>query len=99
MILYLLADSQKHAVNPAKSATQACASIATTKGSAFHTSSPKSTWSVDSGATDHMTFDPGQLLVAKISSQGRRLVVVLGGANSTTLTGHRIVRPRLVKLS
>ncbi|CAL9010669.1 unnamed protein product [Prunus brigantina] len=33
------------------------------------------------------------------SSQKRRLVVVLGGANSTTWIGHRIVRSRLVKLS
>ncbi|CAL2226309.1 unnamed protein product [Prunus armeniaca] len=41
------------------------ASIATTKGSASHTSSQKSTWIIDLGATDHMTFDPGQLISRK----------------------------------
>ncbi|CAL9005228.1 unnamed protein product [Prunus brigantina] len=58
-ILSLLADSQKHVVNHTEQATQARASIATTKGSAFHTSSSKHTWIIDLSATNHMTFDYG----------------------------------------
>ncbi|CAL2239857.1 unnamed protein product [Prunus armeniaca] len=58
-ILPLIANSQKHTVNPADSATRTHTSIVTTKGSTFHMSSQKSAWIIDSGATDHMTFDPG----------------------------------------
>ncbi|CAL2267950.1 unnamed protein product [Prunus armeniaca] len=144
IILPFIAYSHKHAVNPTNLATRTRASITTTKGSAFHTSSQKSAWIIDSGSTDHMTFNLGQLISRKsstpsvvsnangtpslvvgegslslstslqlnsvflvpsldhnllTSSQERRLVVVLGRANSTTWTGHRIVRSRLVKLS
>ncbi|CAL2257244.1 unnamed protein product [Prunus armeniaca] len=86
-------------------ATQAHASITTTKGSAFDMLSPKLEWIIDSGATDHTTFDPSQLISRKpstqsvTSSQGRRLITVLDGANSTNWTGCWIVRPRLIKLS
>ncbi|CAL2225005.1 unnamed protein product [Prunus armeniaca] len=66
-ILSLIADSQKHAVNLADLATRT-RSIATTKGSAFHTSSQKSVWIIDSGATDHMTFDHSQLISCKSST-------------------------------
>ncbi|CAL8999933.1 unnamed protein product [Prunus brigantina] len=68
MILPLIADSQKHAVNPADMATRTYASIATTKGSTFHKSSQKFAWIIDSGATDHMTFDPGKLISRKSST-------------------------------
>ncbi|KAI5342659.1 hypothetical protein L3X38_010535 [Prunus dulcis] len=133
-----LADSLTHAVTPTELATRARASMSTTKGSAFHKSSLKPTWIIDSGATNHMKFDPSQLISSKsttssvasnansttssmvrdgsislsksihlesallvlsldhnllTSSRGRRVVVVLGEANSTTWTGHRIMRP------
>ncbi|CAL8117244.1 unnamed protein product [Prunus armeniaca] len=77
-ILSLLADSQKHAVNPTEQDTRAHASIATTKGSAFHTSSPKHIWIIDSGATNHMTIDHGQLITHKPSMQS-----VVSNANGT----------------
>ncbi|CAL9017947.1 unnamed protein product [Prunus brigantina] len=77
-ILFLLADPPKHVVNPAKPATQARASMATTKGSVFHTPSPKPEWIIDSGATDHTTFDPSQLISCKPSTQ-----LVVSNANST----------------
>ncbi|KAI5339119.1 hypothetical protein L3X38_018391 [Prunus dulcis] len=64
-ILHLIADSQKHVVNPADPATRTPASITTTKGSTFHTSSKNSAWIIDLGATDHMTFDPDQLINRK----------------------------------
>ncbi|CAL8991754.1 unnamed protein product, partial [Prunus brigantina] len=78
MILSLLVDSQKHAVNHAEQATWACASIATTKGSAFHTSSPKHIWIIDSGATDDMTFHPNELITHKPSTQS-----LVSNANGT----------------
>ncbi|CAL8157144.1 unnamed protein product [Prunus armeniaca] len=78
MILPLIADSQKHAVNPADPAIQTHASLATTKGSTFHTSSQNSTWIIDSSATDHMTFDPGQLISRKSSTPS-----VVSNANGT----------------
>ncbi|CAL2270443.1 unnamed protein product [Prunus armeniaca] len=78
MILPLIADSKKHAVNPAGRATRTHTSIATTKGSTFHTSSQKSTWIIDSGATDHMTFDPSQLISRKSST-----LSVVSNANGT----------------
>ncbi|KAI5346776.1 hypothetical protein L3X38_014655 [Prunus dulcis] len=77
-ILPLIADSQKHVVNPANPATRTRASIVTTKGSTFHTSSQKSTWIIDSGATDHMTFDLGQLISRKSSTPS-----VVSNANDT----------------
>ncbi|CAL8152711.1 unnamed protein product [Prunus armeniaca] len=77
-ILHLIADSQKHAVNPAAPATRTSASITTTKASTFHTSSKNSAWIIDSGATDHMTFDPGQLINLKSST-----LSVVSNANST----------------
>ncbi|KAI5323982.1 hypothetical protein L3X38_033055 [Prunus dulcis] len=77
-ILPLIADSQKHAVNLADPATQTHAYIATTKGSTFHTSSQKSAWIIDSGATDHMTFDLGQLISRKSSTPS-----VVSNANGT----------------
>ncbi|CAL2236870.1 unnamed protein product [Prunus armeniaca] len=67
MILSLLADSQK-ASNHAKLATQARAFISTTKGSTFYTSSQKPAWIIDSGATDHITIDPGQLILRQPST-------------------------------
>ncbi|KAI5326945.1 hypothetical protein L3X38_026341 [Prunus dulcis] len=67
-ILSLFADSQKHEVNPADSATRTRASIATAKGSVFHTSSKKSAWIIDSSATNHMTFGPGQVIGHKSST-------------------------------
>ncbi|KAI5339964.1 hypothetical protein L3X38_019238 [Prunus dulcis] len=66
-ILPLIADSKKYAVNPADPATLTHTSIATTKGSTFHKSSQKSAWIIDSSATDHMTFDPSQLISCKSS--------------------------------
>ncbi|CAL2267273.1 unnamed protein product [Prunus armeniaca] len=49
---------------------------------------------------DHNLLSIAQLTTTLgTSSWERRLVVVLGGANSTTWTRHRIVRPKLVKLS
>ncbi|CAL8167696.1 unnamed protein product [Prunus armeniaca] len=68
MILPLIADSKKHAVNPAGRATRTHTSIATTEGSTFHTSSQKSAWIINSGATDHLTFDPSQLISRKSST-------------------------------
>ncbi|CAL2266237.1 unnamed protein product [Prunus armeniaca] len=67
-ILSLIADSQKHVVNPANLTIQTRASIAATKGFPFHTSSHKSAWIIDSGATDHMTFDPDQFISRKSST-------------------------------
>ncbi|KAI5348293.1 hypothetical protein L3X38_001180 [Prunus dulcis] len=78
MILPLIADSQKSAVNPVDPATRTQASIATTKGSTFHTSSQKSTWIIDSGDTNHMTFDPGQLISRKSSTPS-----IVSNANGT----------------
>ncbi|CAL8165019.1 unnamed protein product [Prunus armeniaca] len=77
-ILSLIADSQKHAVNPADSATQPHASITTTNGSAFHTSSQKSAWINDSGSTNHMTFDHVQLINRKSSTHS-----MVSNANGT----------------
>ncbi|CAL8161710.1 unnamed protein product [Prunus armeniaca] len=77
-ILLLTADSQKHAVNPVDPAPQTHSSIATTKGSTFHTSSQNSTWIIDSGAMDHMTFDHGQLISRKSSTPS-----VVSNANGT----------------
>ncbi|KAI5356447.1 hypothetical protein L3X38_009342 [Prunus dulcis] len=74
----LIADSQKHAATPAEPATRVCASIATTKGSAFHTSSPKPTWIIDSGGTDHMTFDHDQVISRTPTTQS-----VVSNANGT----------------
>ncbi|CAL8990822.1 unnamed protein product, partial [Prunus brigantina] len=60
------------------------ASIATTKSSVFHTSSQKSTWIINSGATYHMTFDPGQLISCKsftpsvVSNANGTLSLVVG---------------------
>ncbi|CAL8152106.1 unnamed protein product [Prunus armeniaca] len=67
-ILPLIVDSKKNVVNPADPATRTHASIATTKGSTFHTSSQKSAWIIESGATDHMTLDPSQLISRKSST-------------------------------
>ncbi|CAL2255062.1 unnamed protein product [Prunus armeniaca] len=67
-ILPFIADSKKNAVNPADLATRTHASIATTKGSTFKTLSQKSPWIINSGATDHMTFDPSQLISRKSST-------------------------------
>ncbi|KAI5328105.1 hypothetical protein L3X38_027501 [Prunus dulcis] len=67
-ILPFILDSKKHVINLADPATRTHASIATTKGSTFHTSSQKSAWIIDSGATDHMTFDPSQLISRKSST-------------------------------
>ncbi|KAI5355238.1 hypothetical protein L3X38_008133 [Prunus dulcis] len=67
-ILSLIADSQKHAINPADPTIWTRASITTTKGSSFHTSSQKAAWIIDSGATDHMTFDHSQLISLKSST-------------------------------
>ncbi|CAL2259551.1 unnamed protein product [Prunus armeniaca] len=77
-IHFFLADSQKHAVTPTESATRTRASIATTKGFAFHTSSPKPTWIIDLGAMDHMAFDPNQHLSRKSTTP-----LVVSNANST----------------
>ncbi|CAL2267942.1 unnamed protein product [Prunus armeniaca] len=55
-----------------------CAFITTTKDSAFHTFSKKSAWIIDSGATDHMTFDPSQLISRKSSTPS-----VVSNANGT----------------
>ncbi|CAL8082211.1 unnamed protein product [Prunus armeniaca] len=77
-ILSLLVDSKKHAVNHAEQATRARASIATIKGSAFHTSSPKHTWIIDLSAMDDMTFYPDQLITHKPSTQS-----VVFNANGT----------------
>ncbi|BBH02150.1 HXXXD-type acyl-transferase family protein [Prunus dulcis] len=77
-ILHLIADSQKHAVNPANSATRTPASITTTNGSTLHTFSKNSAWIIDLGATDHMTFDPGQLINRKSSTPS-----VVSNANGT----------------
>ncbi|CAL8138099.1 unnamed protein product [Prunus armeniaca] len=77
-ILHLIVDSQKHAVNPADSATRTPASITTTKGSTFHTSSKNSAWIINSSATDHMTFDPSQLINRKSSTSS-----VMSNANGT----------------
>ncbi|CAL2238038.1 unnamed protein product [Prunus armeniaca] len=85
-----LADSQKHAVTPIEPATRARASMSTTKGFAFHTSSPKPTWIINSGATDHMKFDPSQLISRKSTTPS-----VVSNANDTAssmdiLTGKTI---------
>ncbi|CAL2275705.1 unnamed protein product [Prunus armeniaca] len=77
-ILSLIADSQKHAVNYVDPVTRTHASIATTKDSAFHMSSQKSAWIIDSGATDHMTFDHGQPISHKSSTPS-----VMSNANGT----------------
>ncbi|KAI5317748.1 hypothetical protein L3X38_037455 [Prunus dulcis] len=77
-ILPFTANSQKHAVNPADSATRNHAFIATTKGSTFHTSSQKFAWIIYSVATDHMTFASGQLISRKSSTPS-----VVSNANGT----------------
>ncbi|CAL2267190.1 unnamed protein product [Prunus armeniaca] len=76
--------SQKHAVNPAELTTWARTSIAITKGSAFHMSSPKSTWIIDLSDMDHMTFHPKQLISLKPSTQS-----MVSNANDI-LTGNMI---------
>ncbi|KAI5335852.1 hypothetical protein L3X38_025986 [Prunus dulcis] len=106
-------------VSPAVPTAPAPASafIATTGTQIYvlHSSSKKHTWVTDTGATDHMTFDPGQLTSHAPSSQSvvsnangtllqtfstaRRLVVVLGGANSTISTWHLTVKLASVKLT
>ncbi|CAL9001419.1 unnamed protein product [Prunus brigantina] len=52
-------------IGPAVSTTPAPAftSVATTgtQGYVLHSSSKKHTWIIDTGATDHMTFDPGRI--------------------------------------
>ncbi|CAL9005991.1 unnamed protein product [Prunus brigantina] len=68
-ILPLIADSKKHVINPADPTTRTHAFIATTKDSTFHTSSQKFAWIINSGAMDHMTFDPSQLISRKSSTQ------------------------------
>ncbi|CAL9004729.1 unnamed protein product [Prunus brigantina] len=73
-----LADSQKHAVTPIEPTTRARASTSTTEGSAFHTSSPKPTWIINSGATDHIKFDPSQLISRKSTT-----LSVVPNANGT----------------
>ncbi|CAL2236964.1 unnamed protein product [Prunus armeniaca] len=78
MILSLLPDSHKHAVNPTKLTTSAY-----TKGSTFHMSSPKPTWIIDSGVMDHMTFDSGQLISHKLSTQS--VVFNTNGTPSTVV--------------
>ncbi|CAL2252854.1 unnamed protein product [Prunus armeniaca] len=90
-ILSFIAYSQKHAVNPANSATRTRASITTTKGSAFHTYSQKSAWIIDSGATNHMTFDPGQLISRKSSTSS-----MVSNVNGTPSP---VVRDRSLSLS
>ncbi|KAI5350718.1 hypothetical protein L3X38_003609 [Prunus dulcis] len=101
-ILHLIADSQKHVVNPADPATQTPASITTTKGSTFHTSSKTSAWIINPGTTDHMTFDPGQLINCKSSTPS-----VVSNANGTpspvdiltgTTIGYGIRRDKLYYL-
>ncbi|CAL9013187.1 unnamed protein product [Prunus brigantina] len=77
-ILHLIADSQKHAVNPVDPATRTHASITTTKGSTFYTSSKNSAWIINSGTTGHMTFDPGQLINGKSSTPS-----MMSNANGT----------------
>ncbi|KAI5314957.1 hypothetical protein L3X38_044133 [Prunus dulcis] len=81
-ILSLIADSQKPVVTLADSTTRTRASIPTTKDSAFHTSSQKSAWIIDSGATDHMTFDPNQLISRKSSTPS-----MVSNANGTSPCG------------
>ncbi|KAI5326946.1 hypothetical protein L3X38_026342 [Prunus dulcis] len=73
-------DSKKHVINSADPATRTHASIATTKGSTFHTSSQKSAWIIDSGATNHMTFDPSQLISRKSST-----LLAVSNANGKTI--------------
>ncbi|CAL9006009.1 unnamed protein product, partial [Prunus brigantina] len=77
-ILPLIADSKKHVINPADPTTRTHAFIATTKDSTFHTSSQKFAWIINSGAMDHMTFDPSQLISRKSSTQ-----VAASNANGT----------------
>ncbi|KAI5323859.1 hypothetical protein L3X38_032932 [Prunus dulcis] len=67
-ILPFIVDSQRHAINLADPTTRTHAYIATTKGSTFHTSSQKSAWIINLGATYHMTFDPGQPISRKSST-------------------------------
>ncbi|CAL9011096.1 unnamed protein product, partial [Prunus brigantina] len=56
------------------------ASVATsgTQGYVLHSSSKKHTWVIDTGATDHMTFDPGQIISHTPPSQS-----VVSNANGT----------------
>ncbi|CAL8990138.1 unnamed protein product, partial [Prunus brigantina] len=58
----------------------ASASVATsgTQGYVLHSSSKKHTWVIDTGATDHMTFDPGQIISHTPPSQS-----VVSNANGT----------------
>ncbi|KAI5336631.1 hypothetical protein L3X38_015899 [Prunus dulcis] len=51
--------------------TSSSSKIATTgsHGYVLHSSSKKHIWVIDTGATDHMTFDPGQLTSHTPSSQ------------------------------
>ncbi|BFG37702.1 hypothetical protein CerSpe_239760 [Prunus speciosa] len=58
----------------------ASASVATsgTQGYVLHSSSKKHTWVIDTGATDHMTFDPGQIISHTPFSQS-----VVSNANGT----------------
>lgn len=72
--------SNSYPVSPAVSTTSAPAStsVATTgtQGYVLYSSSKKHTWIIDTGATDHMTFDPGQIASHTPSSQS-----VLSNAN------------------
>ncbi|CAL9017884.1 unnamed protein product [Prunus brigantina] len=58
----------------------ASASVATsgTQGYVLRSSSKKHTWVIDTGATDHMTFDPGQIISHTPPSQS-----VVSNANGT----------------
>ncbi|KAI5343223.1 hypothetical protein L3X38_011099 [Prunus dulcis] len=74
--------SDSDPVSPVVSTTPAptSASITTTgtPGSILHSSLKKHTWIIDAGATDHMTFDPGQVASHTPSSQS-----VVSNANGT----------------
>ncbi|CAL9021814.1 unnamed protein product [Prunus brigantina] len=71
-------DPVSHAILTAL--TPASASIATTgtQGYVLHSSSKKHTWVIDTRATDHMTFDPGQINIHTSASQ-----LVVSNANCT----------------
>ncbi|CAL9005201.1 unnamed protein product, partial [Prunus brigantina] len=72
------------------------ASVATsgTQGYVLHSSSKKHTWVIDTGATDHMTFDPGQIISHTPPSQS-----VVSNANGTpSPTGYCICFVSVVSL-
>ncbi|CAL8992980.1 unnamed protein product [Prunus brigantina] len=71
-------DPVSPAAPPAPAPASASVATSGTQGYVLHSSSKKHTWVIDTGATDHMTFDPGQIISHTPPSQS-----VVSNANGT----------------